>query len=200
MTPLCELAQKYSTDKGGGLYDVHQKLQVYNGVLATACHNNTPYYHELYGTRRNEVRAVLEIGILCGSSLRMWADYFPNAQIVGIDIDPKTMFSAPRITTFVGDQRNLGPVLQSIPISSFDLILDDGLHDLENQSLALQTLLPYLVGGGFYIVEDLGTESVPNWLIEQVQKPGYTCWDKPITGGFGNIPPVEHLLIVRKDL
>ncbi len=39
-----------------------------------------------------------------GASLRMWRDYFPNAQIVGADIDPKYMFADERISKVVVDQ------------------------------------------------------------------------------------------------
>src|SRR6185369_15852500 len=113
MTPLCELAQKYGTDK----YPWY-----------------TPFYDLLLRDRRDSVRRVLEIGIGTpeamshvpnykpGASLRMWRDYFPNAAIVGIDIVPSVCFRDVRIVTGI----------RIIP-EIYDLIVDDGSHEPEDQ-------------------------------------------------------------------
>jgi hypothetical protein len=42
-----------------------------------------------------------------GASLRVWRDFFPNAQVIGIDIDEKTMFKDERINTYVVDQTDV---------------------------------------------------------------------------------------------
>ncbi len=78
LTDLCHLAEYYGTDK----------LGVY-----------TPFYDLLFRDRREKVFKVLEIGIgtikamahvkgyKAGASLRMWRDYFINAEILGLDND-----------------------------------------------------------------------------------------------------------------
>ena len=83
MDLLTKLAQVYETDKWG-------------------VHAYTPYYHELFNSKRNWVYNLLEIGVLNGASLRMWRDFFPNAQILGIDIEHKDI----EFTCFQADQRD----------------------------------------------------------------------------------------------
>src|ERR1700692_4306194 len=78
MTPLCELARKHETDKGGQHFR-------YGGGDSDTNHNYTPVYHRMFEEDRDSVRNVLEIGVHQGSSVRMWKEYFPRAQIVGID-------------------------------------------------------------------------------------------------------------------
>lgn len=45
-------------------------------------------YESKFAPRRFTAKRVLEIGINHGGSLRMWHDYFPNAEIYAIDILP----------------------------------------------------------------------------------------------------------------
>ena len=85
MTPLCELADKFKTDK-------HRP------------HNYTSEYYRLFAGRRNDVKRVLEVGIRYGASLRMWEALFPNAEIVGIDRHPGYLIQEGRIKTYVGNQ------------------------------------------------------------------------------------------------
>src|SRR5438067_9360832 len=83
LTELCVLARKYGTDKGG-----------WHMLAGDTCHNYTPTYHHMFGTRRLSVRNVLEIGVNYGPSLRMWEEYFPNADIYGLDSNTACLFNA----------------------------------------------------------------------------------------------------------
>ena len=47
-----------------------------------------PIYEKHFEPIRNKPIKILEIGILNGGSLEMWRYYFPEATIVGIDINP----------------------------------------------------------------------------------------------------------------
>src|SRR5215831_13779827 len=81
-----------------------------------------PCYAALLTPRRESIRSVLEIGIGTmiegvpasmrgyalghyspGGSLRAWRDFFPHADVVGVDIQPDTQFSDDRITTHLAD-------------------------------------------------------------------------------------------------
>ena len=73
---LNALAQKYGTDKTN-------KDHSYKGVTYL------DIYHRYMSSKRLEVKTFIEIGVKNGASLRMWKDYFPNATIYGIDIDPR---------------------------------------------------------------------------------------------------------------
>ena len=72
---------------------------------------------------KNNIKNILEIGLgfllddsdtafsnknnyKTGNSLRMWNDYFIDANIYGIDIRPELLFNENRIKTFLADQRN----------------------------------------------------------------------------------------------
>lgn len=157
MTPLCELARKYGTDKGGG------HLQ-----RGDTCHNYTPAYWNLFHRRRHQVEAVLEIGIGGGHSLRMWKEFFNRALIYGIDCDPKCLAQAEdRIQCFTAHQ-NDGPELTRIMQTldcKFDLIIDDGSHQPTHQIFTAQVLLPYLTRyGGVYVIEDIEPDCKPELI------------------------------------
>lgn len=93
-----------------------------------------------------------------GASLKMWADYLPNARITGLDINPAKFLDTDRITTYQVDQGSrsqLSSFLQQHPDPSFDIIIDDGSHRGDHQQITLEMLFPYLNPDGLYFIEDL---------------------------------------------
>ena len=52
-------------------------------------HNYLVYYWTHFRDIHTEVRSVVEIGVQTDRSIRMWEEFFPNATIYGLDIDPK---------------------------------------------------------------------------------------------------------------
>ena len=50
-------------------------------------HGYLGHYERILGPLRDEPITILEIGVSDGASLRMWADYFTRATIVGVDIN-----------------------------------------------------------------------------------------------------------------
>ena len=201
MTPLCELARKYETDKGGG----HLR---YGGGDCDTCHGYTEHYHRMFADIREDVRNVLEIGVNRGCSLKMWADYFPNAQIVGIDNDAACMVGGhlflpamadPRITTITADQNNAGDLQRALlGWRDFDVIIDDGSHERPHQRVSLQTLLPYLKPGGMYVVEDLGNIFVEPELADIPAALGWVYGTIPCEGGLGKAAGIEWLFWVER--
>ena len=161
MTPLCELAKLYGSDKGGG-----------HLIAGDTCHQYTSAYHELFKNRREQVQNVLEIGINYGCSLRMWQDYFPNAQIIGLDSNEECLRNyGERVRCFAADQyneRDLMAVLDVLAPVRFDLIVDDASHVDEHQIFSAQCLLPHLAKDGYYIVEDLNIDCKPELIGEPI--------------------------------
>jgi len=145
-TQLCELAIKYRTDKTPFLTA---------GDWRT--HGYTPYYHDLLGDRRNSIKRVLEIGVAGGGSVRMWADYFPNAEIFGVDINPEYQVNEGRIKSFLCDQSDEAALtaLAATLGGNFDLIVEDGSHESPHQVITARALVPFLAPNGIYIIEDL---------------------------------------------
>lgn len=98
--------------------------------------------------RGTDVR-LLEIGIDHGGSLQLWKKYFGSyAEIIGIDINPAALFNEPQIKTYCFDQcssaiAELGP---------FDIVIDDGSHQLDHQAQTFENLWPRT--RGVYLIED----------------------------------------------
>ena len=148
MTLLCKFAQKYGTDKYPGY---------------------TPNYYNLLKDKRESFKKVLELGIgiprrmehvpnyKVGASLYMWREFFPNAQIYGLDVSSEAMIKdEERIKTFLCDERkkdHLLSVIQKIG-TDIDLFVDDGLHMHVYQLQTFQTLMPLFKKEVIYIIED----------------------------------------------
>lgn len=120
-------------------------------------HGFTEVYERFFHPLRDEPIRILEIGIDQGGSLLMWSDYFPKAQIFGIDIEDRSSMETERVFTFVADQskrEQLGAFLAKYP-GPFDIVLDDGGHSMEQQQVTLGFLFPHVRPGGYYVVEDV---------------------------------------------
>lgn len=122
-------------------------------------HNYVAMYETLFSPLRNRPLRLLEIGVLSGASLRLWEDYFPSAEIVGLDIESKSQYDTPRIKTLVADQGKREDLAKVLAVTGgrFDVILDDGGHRMEQQQLSFGVLFPALKSGGLYIIEDIHT-------------------------------------------
>jgi hypothetical protein len=150
-------------------------------------------YDCLFDAKRADVLCLVEIGIGSllppsgmiewagenyrpGGSLRAWRDYFPNAQIHGIDPAPDTRIDGEtRITTHQFDSRDAAAAqrfLASLEVPP-DILVEDGLHEPEAQLVTLKNFLPYLPGNAFYILEDVRTPNAKPILsqIDQI-RPG----------------------------
>jgi 23S rRNA U2552 (ribose-2'-O)-methylase RlmE/FtsJ len=144
MSLLSELGKKHGTDKVDGGHTLMGK-------------NYCDIYDFWFAKKRNEVKKFVEIGIRGGQSLRMWKDYFPNAEIIGIDIDPQCMrHQEERITCIIGDQ-NDDDFLSNVKeqIGEYDILLDDGSHITKHQIKTFDCLYENCRSGGFYVIEDL---------------------------------------------
>lgn len=122
-------------------------------------HDYGPIYEELFPelAGRETVRAVLELGVFHGGSLRAFRDWYPNAEIVGLDVDSATMIHGePRIHTFTGDVRDPNALHRAgTSHAPYDLIVDDASHRPIDQFHAVKNLWQFLRVGGYYAIEDL---------------------------------------------
>ena len=118
------------------------------------------YERHLERFRHRPVR-VLEIGVFSGGSLEMWRSYFgTNATILGVDIDEACLaYAGPGIEIAIGDQSDptfWAAVLADRP--PFDIVIDDGGHQTDQQVATIEALLPNMAPGGVYICEDVHHE------------------------------------------
>lgn len=136
MDSLDTLALKYGTDK------------------SSRVHWYTRHYETYLEPLRNEPIKLLEIGIQSGASLRMWKEYFPNAQIYGLDYYDCKPFEDDRIKVIQGNQRDLKTLEKVSQIAQFDVIIDDGSHKNADVLASFDYLFPRLAPGGMYVIED----------------------------------------------
>lgn len=153
---LEEIAEKYKTDK--------RFLE----------HNYIPYYEKYFSNIRENKLKILEIGIYrpnpnsgreVAASLKTWYDYFPNAEIYGVDLTDFSDVENDRIKTIICNQgirenSNEYPGLETIIENfgnEFDIIIDDGGHTMQQQQVTLGYMFKYLKPGGIFVIEDLHT-------------------------------------------
>ncbi len=86
----------------------------------------------------------------------MWADWLPEANILGVDIQDFSAFRHERCRTRVVDQTDRQALMAlARDEGPFDVIVDDGAHLSDAQQLSFFTLYPALAPGGLYFIEDL---------------------------------------------
>jgi 23S rRNA U2552 (ribose-2'-O)-methylase RlmE/FtsJ len=158
-TPLCKIGYQYGTDKSPLIK-----------------HPYTPVYYDLLKRRINSVKKVLELGVWCGASLRMWRDFFPNAQIYGIDVLQECkLVKGERIKVFVGDSRDerfVKNIILNAIGTDVDLFVDDGSHWPNYQALTCKIFKP-LLPKALYLIEDVRypdklREKLPEYKIEEL--------------------------------
>jgi cephalosporin hydroxylase len=150
---LEEVGMKYKTDKSKLLHDF---LRHYEEVL-----------------RDKTIKTVLEIGIEWGASLRMWGEFFPEATVYGLDINPVTLINAGNIRSFQCDQSRPDQILKILIEHGIDpdLVIDDGSHFWSHQMVSWRTIWPRLRPGAIYIVEDLHTSLAQTLFNDQKENP-----------------------------
>jgi|TARA_B110000977_G_C11078372_1_gene491986 hypothetical protein len=142
---LGDLFDKYGCDK-------HKK------------HNYDKVYEPYMQPLKDDGLKVLEVGIFRGESMEAFHEYFPNADLYGIDIFTRThprdleILQQERCHWIKGDSMSpvVGPQLrEKFGLIKFDIIIDDGMHNPKANMLTMHNLLPFLADGGSYFIEDV---------------------------------------------
>lgn len=119
-------------------------------------HRYLPKFERFLAPLRHEGFDLLEFGVKEGSSIRMWHEYFPAANIVGVDIKPVAIEDdLPRYSFFQGNQADLTLLHMLAQRYKFRLIVDDGSHFWGHQIFTFQIMFPWLEPDGIYICEDI---------------------------------------------
>lgn len=164
---LTDLADRFGSDKG------------------STKHRYTEFYHLLFNAYRDRPINFLEMGLLVGGpemgidkdretpdlpSIRMWMEYFPKAQIHGLDISDFSWFEHERFTFHrcdMDDRKAIAKVAKKIG-KDMDIVIDDASHASHHQQNAFLEIFPKLKSGAIYIIEDL------RWQPQPYEKPGIT--------------------------
>ena len=133
---LDELAIAFGTDK------------------STRTHGFTKHYQVYLELLRELPIKLLEIGVQSGASLRMWKQYFPKAQIVGLDYFDVKPMEEDRIKIVQGQQKDVKTMEEALLHGPFDIIIDDGSHQNPDIMASFEYLFPRMKPGGIYVIED----------------------------------------------
>ena len=157
-------------------------------------HSYEKAYEENFEPLRNEPINILEIGIFRGESLAAWVDYFPNAQVYGLDtfqrIAPKDIdiLNHERVHWLKGDSQTLNTkhkIKEKWPDVQFDIIIDDGLHTPAANGATFENLIEFMKDDGQYFVEDVWPLDIMTqkewqnpWVVKRPKKYTLLNWER----------------------
>lgn len=99
---------------------------------------------------------LVEIGVLIGGSLRMWMEYFPKANVVGIDINLEAARHVPDGAKFIlASQTDEVAIKNALsPLPPLGIVIDDGSHYVPHMLESFRFLWPMVMADGVYVMED----------------------------------------------
>jgi hypothetical protein len=153
---LDQIAVKHQTDKA----------TIYP---SPSVHGYAPIYDSFFTKWRNDNIRLLEIGVCMdgekgvgGHSVRMWLEYFKNAEIFTFDIidmkEREPFKSDSRVKFHRGDQGNrkdLSEMVDTFGGKDFDIIIEDGSHNHDHQMISLAHLFKHVKSRGYFVIEDI---------------------------------------------
>jgi hypothetical protein len=145
-------------------------LQLKLGTDKGSIHSYIEHFYEIEFKKYKDLPVIIvETGVFAGSSLVLWAEYFSNATIIGIDpkpvmeplpnYRPETNFNyvLPRYKniSLIKDTGYDVDVLAKIP--DIDIFIDDATHEFKDQLFSIDHVLPKMKPGGLFVIEDIRT-------------------------------------------
>ena len=153
---LHDIAKRFGTDKAEHLF--------------------TLIYDSKFSHLRSDKIKFIEIGLWLGSSIRMWREYFQNAEIYGADLLTESEMSNHvdniNKTQNLDLKMNWNCDFKFIQLNQeneedfkkidndFDIIIEDGGHTMLQQQLSIKNLITKLKSGGFLVIEDVHTSKL----------------------------------------
>lgn len=125
-------------------------------------------------------KVIVECGVFKGNGLAVWCDLFPEARVIGLDIDVNTYeptwlkdmgaftSNVPEVYQFDKYKDSLGLVSEELEV---DVLIDDSCHKTEGILLFLERALPYLSDNVVVFIED--NKTVGKELIRIYADKGY---------------------------
>jgi len=151
------------------------------------CHSYLHLYEYLLNNKKYTAKNVLEIGIgnwneKNGGSIKLWRDYFPNANVYGLDIIPREfvldeLLTDNRVVIYGSidayDETFFKKEFLDKNIK-FDFMLDDGPHTLESMQKFIKLYSQIMTDNGILIIEDVQSwdwiEILQNTVPEHLKK------------------------------
>jgi hypothetical protein len=145
-------------------------------------HSYIPVYQELFQSKQLTATAVLEVGLGHGGSIKLWNDYFPNAEIHCLDINGswglRCSLESPRIHIQYCHAYMESSVQLFTP-KSFDIVMDDGPHTLESLVFFAGQYSSLLKPDGILVIEDIQSiDWVPEIAAALPESMTYEVYDR----------------------
>lgn len=127
------------------------------------CHSYLPLYQKLLVSKKETAKNVLEIGIYKGGSIKLWNDFFTNANVYGLDLmninevwselkNKEKIKLLTSIDAYNVDFFNANFLDKNM---KFDFMLDDGPHSLESMKKFIKLYSQIMTDDGILIIEDV---------------------------------------------
>lgn len=141
----------------------------YLGKSKKLAHGYSRFYTKHLSHLKTKNINILEIGSYAGSSAVAFKKYFYKSKIYCFDVNISNFkYYSKNIKVFgvdIGNEKKTEKILKNIidkrKIEFFDIIIDDGSHNLSDMIISLKFLFKYLRKKGFYIIEDF---KFPNYF------------------------------------
>jgi len=127
-------------------------------------HSYIDVYQELFSIQRVAAKNVLEIGLFQGHSMRMWEQYFIYADVHGIDCsdqpigglaDLRPMIAEGTHKIHIMDATSQEQIDDEFGDMKFDVVIDDGNHNVNSQLQTIEIFKPRMNQGGIIVIEDI---------------------------------------------
>ena len=126
-------------------------------------HSYLPLYQNLLIKKKETATNVLEVGIFDGGSIKLWSDYFINANVYGLDI-----MNINNVWEEIKNKKNIILHTSSDAYDNnffttnfldknikCDFMLDDGPHTLESMKQFIKLYSQIMTDDGILIIEDV---------------------------------------------
>jgi len=121
-------------------------------------------YEQYFSPLKERKIRLLEIGVQFGGSIAYWRETYPRWDVWGLDIDKEQITMCDLKNIVIGSQKDTD-LLATLP--AFDVIIDDGGHQMSEQQETFAFLFPRLNAEGIYIIEDTHTSYWPQFLDDK---------------------------------
>ena len=126
-------------------------------------HSYLSLYQKLLITKKETAKNELEVGIYNGGSIKLWSDYFTNANVYGLDImNIENVWKGIKNNEKIILHTSTDAYDNDFFINHFlnknikcDFMLDDGPHSLESMKQFINLYSQIMTDDGILIIEDV---------------------------------------------
>ena len=146
-------------------------------------HGYSVYYEKKLETYKNKNLNILEIGSYAGASAAAFTKYLPKSKVYCFDVNISNFkYKSENIHVYGIDINNKKKVIKTLNkifseqnFNQFDLIIDDGSHNLSDILISLKFYFKYVKKNGLYVIEDYkypnyykNNRNIDHVLVDQI--------------------------------